>query len=101
MALIRVPYPEDPADREALFHRAAALLARHGAYEGGPDAGTFHGRTPVGRFAGSYRSPAGSGVLEIHLTKKPLLVPAAVVERELRRLLAFVGGPQYADRHAG
>jgi hypothetical protein len=90
MAVIRVPYPEDPTERDALFRRATAFLERHGTYQGTPEAGTFHGHTPVGRFAGSYRSPAGSGVLEITLTKKPLLVPASIVEHEVRKFLARV-----------
>jgi len=90
MALIRVPYPDDPAEREALFARAAAKLSRHGAYEGTPESGTFRGRTPVGTLAGTYRSPAGSGTLEITLTKKPRLLPTALIEHELRRFLAHL-----------
>jgi hypothetical protein len=88
MATIRVPYPGDPEDRRALFERAAAYLSRHGTYEGTPDGGTFQGTTPVGRLAGTYRSPAGSDVLEIYLTHKPWLVPVSVVEYEVRRFLA-------------
>ncbi len=67
-----------------------ATLSRHGSFQGTPEAGTFHGRTPVGGFAGRYRSLNGDGVLEIELTKKPLLIPTTVVEQELRRLLAHI-----------
>ena len=88
MATIRVPYPGDPEDRRALFERAAAYLSRHGTYEGTPDAGTFQGTTPVGRLAGTYRSPAGSDVLEIFLTHKPWLVPVSLIEHEVRKFLA-------------
>lgn len=87
MATFRVPYPADPERRRSVFERAAALLSRHGSYQGTPDAGIFEGHTPVGRFAGRYRSAAGSEELEIELTKKPLLVPASVVEHEVRRFL--------------
>lgn len=88
MALIRVPYPDDPNERVALFQRAAALLSRHGSYDGNHEAGTFRGSTPVGSFAGRYRSRTESGVLEIELTKKPFLVPTSVVEHQVRRFLA-------------
>lgn len=90
MALIRVPYPADPDERVALFHRAAELLSRHGSYDGNHESGTFHGHTPVGSFAGRYRSPDGSGTLEIELTRKPFLVPMSVVEHQVRRFLAQV-----------
>jgi hypothetical protein len=87
MALIRVPYPEDPAEQVSLFHRAAAVLARHGGYEGNHESGTFHGQTPIGSFAGRYQSRPGSDTLEIELTKKPFLVPVSVVEHHVRRFL--------------
>ncbi|WP_435011243.1 hypothetical protein P12x_002550 [Tundrisphaera lichenicola] len=87
MAKIRVPYPGDPEQRRALFERAAAHLSRHGTYEGTPDGGTFRGTTPIGSLAGTYQSPAGSDVLEITLTHKPWLVPASLVEYEVRKFL--------------
>ncbi len=90
MATIRVPYPGDPEERRALFGRAAAVLERHGEYEGTPDGGSFRGTTPIGRFAGHYRSPAGSAVLEIELTHKPWLVPVSMFEHEVRKFLAQV-----------
>lgn len=90
MASFRVPFPKDPTERETVFLRAAALLERHGSYQGTPEAGTFQGRTPVGRFAGSYRTCVQTGTLEITLTKKPVFVPTAFIERELRRLLAHI-----------
>lgn len=90
MALIRVPYPDDPAEQVALFHRAAAALSQHGSFEGNHESGTFRGQTPVGRFAGHYRIRTGAGTLEIELTKKPFLVPVSVVEHQVRRFLAQV-----------
>jgi hypothetical protein len=90
MATIRVPYPGDPERRRALFERAAAQLSRHGTYEGTPEGGTFRGTTPIGGFAGNYRSPAGSEILEIVLTQKPWLVPVSMVEHEVRKFLAKV-----------
>ena len=90
MAKIRVPYPGDPEARRALFGRAVALLGSHGKYEGTPDGGSFRGSTPIGNFAGNYRSPAGSDVLEIELTQKPWLVPVSVVEHEVRKFLGKV-----------
>ena len=90
MAVFRVPYPEDPERRQALFHRAATALGRHGRYEGTPEKGHFEGTTPLGKFAGSYRAVEGSPELEIELTKKPWLVSTHLVEREVRKMLAQV-----------
>lgn len=90
MAVFRVPYPDDPERRRDLFHRVAAILARHGSYEGTPERGTFQGSTPIGRFAGSYRAIDGAGELEIALTKKPLLLTTHLVEKEVRKFLSAV-----------
>jgi hypothetical protein len=87
MSTFRVPYPADPERRRSLFERAAGYLARHGTYQGTPDGGTFEGHTPVGRFAGSYRSTAGSETLEITLSRKPLLIPTSLVEHEVKKFL--------------
>lgn len=90
MATFRVPYPDDPDRRRDLFGRAAALLQRHGSYEGTPDGGTFRGDTPVGAFSGAYRSPEGADYLEIELVKKPWMVPVSLVEAQVRKLLSSV-----------
>jgi hypothetical protein len=90
MATIRVPYPGDPERRRSLFERAAAVLARHGEYQGTPDGGSFRGTTPIGGFAGNYRSPAGAEFLEVELTQKPWLVPVSVFEHEVRKFLAQI-----------
>jgi hypothetical protein len=90
MAVFRVPYPDDPERRQALFQRVADLLTRHGRYEGTPEQGRFEGTTPLGHFAGSYRAVDGSPELEIELTKKPWLVSAHRLEREVRKLMANV-----------
>ena len=90
MATIRAPYPADPERRRDLFERAVARLARFGTCEGTPDAGAFRGSTPIGGFAGSYRSEAGSDVLEITLTQKPWLVPTSLIEGEVRKRLAAI-----------
>lgn len=90
MATIRVPYPADPERRRDLFDRAVAKLERFGTYEGTPDAGAFRGSTPIGGFAGSYRSEAGSDVLEITLTKKPWLVPSSLIESEVRKRMTQI-----------
>lgn len=90
MSTFRVPYPADPERRRSLFERAVGYLSRHGSYQGTTEAGTFEGQSPVGRFAGSYRSPEGSEILEITLSKKPLLVPASLVEHEVKKFLQRV-----------
>lgn len=90
MATIRVPYPAEPERRRELFERAVARLARFGTCEGTPDAGDFRGSTPVGAFAGSYRSEPGSESLEITLTKKPWLVPTSLIEGEVRKRMAQI-----------
>ena len=87
MARVQVPYPTDPERRLALFEKALAKLERHGTCQGTPDEGTFRGSTPIGRFAGHYRSPDGSGMLEIELTEKPWLISVSWIEHELRRFL--------------
>ena len=58
----QVPRPLSEGTRAAAgpsSSRPLAQLARFGTCEGTPDAGTFRGSTPIGGFAGSYRSPAG------------------------------------------
>lgn len=66
MATIRVPYPGDS------------------------DGGSFRGATPIGHFAGHYRSEVGSEILKIVLTHKPWLVPVAMFEYEVCKLLAHI-----------
>ena len=88
MARFQVPYPTDPERRLALFEKAVAKLGRHGTCQGTPDGGTFRGSTPIGRFSGSYRSAAGSDVVEIEFTEKPWLVSLSMIEREVRRFLS-------------
>ena len=90
MGVFRVPYPEDPEARRALFQRAIEKLTRHGSYDGTPERGTFRGSTPIGSFAGSYRALDGAGELEIELTKKPWLITTHMVEHEVRKLLARI-----------
>lgn len=87
MASIRVPYPAEPERRRTLFERLAAELNRFGTYEGTPEEGTFAGKSPVGRVAGRYHSPAGEGWLQIDLIEKPWLIPASVIELQLRLLI--------------
>ncbi|SIN73194.1 hypothetical protein SAMN05444166_0505 [Singulisphaera sp. GP187] len=88
MAVFRVPYPEDPARRQALFQRVATAMGRHGRYEGTTEQGHFEGTTPLGKFAGSYRAVEGAPELEIELTKKPWLISTHLLEREVRKMLA-------------
>jgi hypothetical protein len=88
MATFRVPYPEEPERRRALFERAVAKVGRHGTWQGTPEAGTFHGSTPLGGFAGSYRQVDGTGEVEFHITKKPFLVPLSVIEHEARKFVS-------------
>lgn len=87
MSTFRVPYPADPDHRRLLFERAARYLSPHGTYQGTPDGGSFDGRTPAGRFAGTYRSAPGTEILEITLSRKPLLIPTSLVEHEIKRFL--------------
>jgi hypothetical protein len=86
MATFRVPYPGDPERRRAIFEAAVAKLGRYGTCEGTPEAGTFHGSTPIGGFTGSFRSVGG--MLEVEVTKKPFLVSTGLIESEVRKFLA-------------
>ena len=88
MATIQVPYPGDADERRALFERAAILLAKHGQYDGTPDSGAFRGTSPIGVIAGQYWSEPGSEVLVIEVTEKPWVVPLALIESEIRRVMA-------------
>ncbi len=88
MATIRVPYPADPEGRRDVFEQIVAKLTPFGTCEGTPDSGTLSGSTPIGQFAGSYRSEPGSEVLEIEVTKKPWLVPTSLIEGEVRKQIA-------------
>lgn len=86
MATFRVPYPIDPDRRRAIFEMAIAKLGRYGSCEGTPDAGRFQGSTPIGGFAGSFRSI--DGMLEVEVTKKPIFVSTGLIESEVRKFLA-------------
>jgi len=90
MALIRVPYPSDPERRRAAYELILRRVGRYGKFEGTADEGTFHGRTPIGSFAGAYSSPVGSEELVIELHKKPWLISVSRIEHEARRFLASV-----------
>ena len=82
MGVFRVPYPEDPEARRALFHRAIEKLTRHGSYEGTPERGTFRGSTPIGSFAGSYRALDGAGELEEAFDDVPNLALSEIRNKE-------------------
>ena len=87
MHAFRVPFPTDPASRETKLHRLRSLIGGLGEIEGDHEAGTFHGSTPFGRFAGSYRSVEGTGEIEIVIDEKPFFVSHGRIESEARRFL--------------
>jgi hypothetical protein len=87
MAVFRVPFPDNPERRRRFFDEAQARLAGVGVLQGTPEAAEFHGQLPVGRFAGSYRIEPGSGVLEVDVRKKPLIVPMSLLESEARKFI--------------
>ena len=89
MTEIRVPFPVEPERRQAVFDRAADAWTRHGgSYLGGPDAGAFDGRTPVGRFRGSFEAPPGAPELVLRLDEKPWLIPSGVIAHFVRKALS-------------
>lgn len=88
MSVFRVPYPSDPEQRRAFFEKALAMLADRGSCEGDHDAGIFQGSTPIGELAGRYQAMPGADHLEIEITRKPFLVPAALIESEARKFVA-------------
>ena len=90
MAKFSVPWPSDPDERRTFFERAARVLAKHGEYQGTPDAGSFRGNTPVGAFSGIYYSDAGADSLVIELMEKPWLVPVSAVESQVKKFLSTV-----------
>ncbi len=87
MHAFRVPFPNDPEARHAMLGRLRELVGRFGALDGTTEAGTFRGSTPIGRFAGSYRSLDGSDEIEIVVHEKPFLVSSGRIESEARRIL--------------
>ena len=90
MGTFHVPYPKEPERRQAIFERVVAKLSRFGSCQGTPEEGAFQGSTPIGSFAGSYRSPAGDDVIEVQITKKPWLVSLSMIETEARKFMAQV-----------
>ncbi len=84
MAVIRVPYPSSPEERKALFARGLSQLAQHGTCDGDENAGSFRGSSPVGELAGRYHAPPGSNEIEIEFTRKPFLIPMALIESAAR-----------------
>lgn len=87
MAVFRVPIPTDPDQRRTLFERVVVRLSSHGRYDGTPEAGSFEGHTPIGRFAGAYRVVAQVNELEVEIHQKPFLIPLALIESEARKFL--------------
>ncbi len=87
MAVFRVPFPSEPERRMAIFEKAVAKLSTHGACDGTPEAGTFHGHTPIGGFAGRYRAPEGADEIEVEITRKPFLIPLSMIEHEARKFV--------------
>lgn len=90
MATFRVPYPREPDRRQALFDKAISKMGSHGTCQGTPDEGTFHAKTPIGDLQGSYRSEPGSDEVEFEISKKPFLVPLAMIESEAKKFVATV-----------
>lgn len=88
MPSFRVPYPSDREGRRSALERARQLVERFGRIDGSTEAGTFRGSTPIGAFAGSYRSPEGEPEIEIELTKKPLLIAMGRIESEARKFFS-------------
>ena len=87
MPTFRVPYPVDPARRQALVDKAIARMGKYGSCSGTPDSGTFQAKTPVGELAGSYKSEPGSNEVEFEIVKKPFLVPLSIIQSEARRFV--------------
>ena len=88
MSTFRVPYPKEPARRQALFDRAIQKIAPMGSCRGTPEAGSFVAKTPFGPFAGDYRTIDATGEIEFRITKKPFLVPLVLIESEAKRFAA-------------
>ena len=87
MSTFRVPYPADPARRQALFNKAVAKMGSYGSCSGTPDSGTFQAKTPIGELSGSYKSEPGSTEVEFDITKKPFLVPLSMIESQARQFI--------------
>lgn len=87
MATIRVPYPGDPARRQALFDKALKKMGSFGTCTGTPDEGEFRAKTPIGELSGTYKSEPGSEEVEFTILKKPFLVPLAMIESEARKFV--------------
>jgi hypothetical protein len=88
MPLIRLSYTTDPDARRRLLDRARRLAAPFGTIEGTIDAGSFHCSTPIGPFAGYYRSIEDSDEIELEIVQKPWLISVRRIEHEARRFLA-------------
>ena len=87
MSTFRVPYPADPARRQALFNKAVAKISAYGSCSGTPDTGTFQAKTPIGELSGSYNSSPGSDEVEFEIAKKPFLVPLSMIESQARQFV--------------
>lgn len=87
MATFRVPYPAEPERRKALYEKAIAKMGRYGSCSGTPDEGSFQAKTPIGELSGTYRSEPGSSEVEFDISKKPFLVPLAVIESQARQFV--------------
>jgi hypothetical protein len=70
----------------ALERARKALAEAGGGLSGDLEKGTFAGPSPVGRVEGEY--VVKGATVQITITKKPFVLPASTVEKEVR---AFFG----------
>lgn len=81
------PLPASATAITSLFERARAAAAKEGGtITGNEQSGNFNGKTPLGEIAGTYT--VNSGVLNVTINKKPMLVPQGAITSALDEYFA-------------
>ena len=76
---------ERPADIDAVFQNVKAGLEQNGGKMAGD---TTRGKISVKQIEGVYE--VTENVIKITITKKPLLIPAGLIEQEIRKAFRSV-----------
>lgn len=78
---IKIPYSEDI---NKLFEKGLFYSKSYdGKFRGDVKNGQFDFKSPVGTFVGTYT--VTNKVIEITLTKKPILIPMSIIETFLKK----------------
>jgi len=86
MANCNFKIPFDAAPKEVLATAKKTMEKYHGSFEGDVHSGHFRVPVGIGDIEGSYTITGH--VMDITITKKPLIVTCSVIEKQLKKYMA-------------